>query len=459
MTTQTFEEAIQEFLERSREMLEEETTESLPPGLPSPYRQDGPPYECAIRLDERTIRNYVRTIGEDNPLYTNPAYAKSSKYGCLTIPGPFLSMVRGITAHGAQSGEAGRQRPGGYPVANFFSGTAWEFFDVLRIGSKFSSSMVTKELIEKPGSRGNLMFFISELFFWDDHGDLPAKCSGTLIMVPIETMGTSRTMPVERLGEKLLYDRNVSNYSQEDIQRLLEEVENVKRRGSDTLYWEDVEIGEKLGPMVIPPWTLQDYGAPRIVGEAVHGSSEGPGDEMAFEQKFRQFREKRGGAGGEQAVIHPATRWPWSPADEHEDALMAAYRAQPAPFDGGVQRVQIPNRLLSDWMGDEGFVRRQYTAIRKPVYYGDTTYYTGEVVKKFKEVQEGADEPGGAPGKREYYAVGINIEGRNQVGEVSTPGTATVYLPSREAGPVVLPIPHSAQPPFVNYQTYYKEWY
>ena len=107
MTTQSFEEAIQEFIERSREMLEQETTESLPPGLPSPYRQDGPPYECAIRLDERTIRNYVRTIGEDNPLYTNPAYAKSSKYGCLTIPGPFLSMVRGITAHGAQSRRGG----------------------------------------------------------------------------------------------------------------------------------------------------------------------------------------------------------------------------------------------------------------------------------------------------------------------------------------------------------------
>ena len=55
--------------------------------------------------------------------------------------------------------------------------------------------------------------------------------------------------------------------------------------------------------------------------------------------------------------------------------------------------------------------------------------------------------------------MGINIEGRNQVGEVSTPGTATVYLPSREAGPVVLPIPHSARPPFVDYQTYYKGWY
>ena len=459
MTSQTFEESIQEFLEKSRDMLGVETAESLPPGSPSPYSQSGPPYECAIRLDADTIKKYVQTIGEDNPLYTDPEYAKNSKYGCITIPGPFLSMVRGITAHGAQSGEEGKKRPEGYPVANFFSGTAWEFYDVIKIGSKFTSSMVTKELIEKPGSRGNLIFFISELLFWDAHGDLPAKCSGTLIMVPIETMGASRTMPIERLGEKLLYDRGVSGYGKEDIDNIQAGITAFERRGDQTLYWEDVEIGQKIGPMVIPPWTLQDYGAPRIVGECVHGSAEAPGDEIAFEPKFRQLRQNRGGSGGGQAVTHPATRWPWSPADEHEDALMAAYRAQPAPFDGGVQRVQIPNRLLSNWMGDEGFIRRQYTAIRKPVYYGDTTYYVGEVVKKFREIQEGAEEKGGVPGKREYSAVGIRIEGRNQVGEVSTPGTATVYLPSRESGPVVLPIPHRAKPPFVNYETYYKEWY
>ena len=58
-------------------------------------------------------------------------------------------------------------------------------------------------------------------------------------------------------------------------------------------------------------------------------------------------------------VTHPATRWPWSASAEHSDPLMAAFRALPGPFDGGVQRTQIPHRLLSDWMGDEGFVRRQ----------------------------------------------------------------------------------------------------
>ena len=276
-------------------------------------------------------------------------------------------------------------------------------------------------------------------------------------MVPIEAMGNSRSMDVDKVGSQLLYERGTQNYSAEDLQNIVEDIEGMKqrRRGSETLYWEDVEIGDKLGPVVVPPWTLQDLEAPNMVGSCVlHIHKGDPGDELTFEPVFNKFKNNQG-----HFVTHPVTRWPWSVSAEHSDPLMAAFRALPGPFDGGVQRTQIPHRLLSDWMGDDGFLRRFYMAIRKPVYYSDITSYTGEVVKKFKEIQEGDDKPGGAPGKNQYYAVGIRIAGTNQAGEIQSPGTATVYLPSREGGPVELPIPHPASPPFVPYQTYYKEWY
>ena len=147
---------------------------------------------------------------------------------------------------------------------------------------------------------------------------------------------------------------------------------------------------------------------------------------------------------------HPVTRWPWTPGVEHEDALLAAYLGQPGPFDFGVQRVQTPQRLLTDWMGEAGFIRRMYIALRKPAYYGDTTYYNGEVVKKYKETQRGEDALGATQGEVDYHAVGIRIEDTNQVGEAQAPGSATVYLPSRTAGPVTLPVPHPARPPLVN---------
>ena len=147
----------------------------------------------------------------------------------------------------------GATRPGGYPLANFISGAAWEFYNVIHAGAKFRSSKETKEIFEKPGSRGNLVFMISNNHYWDFHGDLIAKCYGTQIYVPMPSMGTGRVMSADRVGEHMLYERKATSYSQEDIEKTLQDVGNMKRRGADTLYWEDVNEGESIGPLVLPP--------------------------------------------------------------------------------------------------------------------------------------------------------------------------------------------------------------
>ena len=113
-----------------------------------------------------------------------------------------MALVRYPSVHGAI-------RSGGYPLANFISGAAWEFYDVVRVSTKFRTSKVTKEIFEKPGSRGNLVFMISNNHYWDFHGDLLGKCYGTQIYVPIQSMGSSRSMDVERLGEQALSFINV----------------------------------------------------------------------------------------------------------------------------------------------------------------------------------------------------------------------------------------------------------
>ena len=445
---QSFEEAVSEYVERSKAQLEQEVMEHLPPWEPSPFERSGPPYESSLRLDPKMITKYAYSIGDANPLFTDPEYGKRTRYGCQLAPGPILALIRYPSGHGAT-------RPQGYPVANFISGTAWEFYDVIRVGSKFRSSKVAKEFIERKGSQGTLLFLISEVFYWDYHGDLPAKCYGTQIMVPQESMGASRAMDVDRLGEHMMYERKASQYTPEQIQDTLQKIEGQERRGAETLYWEDVEVGEKLGPLVLPPWTLQDQEAYHFMGYCASClTMEQDSDELAFESAYHRARRQPG-----EARTHPITRWPWTPGSEHEDAVLAIYRGQPGPFDFGVQRVQIPQQLLSNWMGDDGFIRRLYVAMRRPVFYGDITIYTGEVVKKYVEIQKGDNEPGGAPGEAEYHAVGIRIDGTNQVGESQAPGTATVYLPSRDSGHIKLPIPHPARPPFVNYDTYRRDWY
>ena len=138
---------------------------------------------------------------------------------------------------------------------------------------------------------------------------------------------------------------------------------------------------------------------------------------------------------------------------------MSAYRGQSLPFDKGIQRGQIPQGLISNWMGDHGFIRKLQMAVRRPMYYGDTGIYTAEVAKMFKDVQRGEVEEGAVSGELTYHAVGIKFEGRNQVGEIQLQGSAVVYLPSREGGMVQLPIPHVARPPAVPYETFYRGWY
>ena len=150
-----------------------------------------------------------------------------------------LIIARNAMWHGAR-------RPGGWPIANFHSGTAWEFFDVLRAGTGFKTSSVGKEIIEKPGAQGNLFFFITDVNYWDLVGDLLGKCYGTLIMVPREEMGTSRSMSVERLGERMMYEREAGKYNQEKVEEVIDLMEKGKPRGKEILYWEDVKEGDKL---------------------------------------------------------------------------------------------------------------------------------------------------------------------------------------------------------------------
>ena len=48
---QTFEEAIAEYIEKSREQFGVEIMENIPPWLPAPFEQGPPPFEAAMRLD------------------------------------------------------------------------------------------------------------------------------------------------------------------------------------------------------------------------------------------------------------------------------------------------------------------------------------------------------------------------------------------------------------------------
>jgi hypothetical protein len=85
------------------------------------------------------------------------------------------------------------------------------------------------------------------------------------------------------------------------------------------------------------------------------------------------------------------------------------------------------SHYLTDWMGDDGWLVSQSSEIRKFNYIGDSHVITGEVVDK--RVEDGR------------CVVDVEMRGTSQRDVVTCPGRATVALPSREHGAVLLPEP------------------
>jgi acyl dehydratase len=74
-------------------------------------------------------------------------------------------------------------------------------------------------------------------------------------------------------------------------------------------------------------------------------------------------------------------------------------------------------RVITDWMGDEGFLKRLRFEMRRQQRPGDTMVCKGCVTAKREEAEEAL--------------VDLNVWLENEREGVTTPGTATVALPSR----------------------------
>jgi len=75
--------------------------------------------------------------------------------------------------------------------------------------------------------------------------------------------------------------------------------------------------------------------------------------------------------------------------------------------------------MMTDWMGDDGFLKTLEGRFVKFNYVGDVQWFTAKVVDKFIAGDE--------------HIVKCELSAVNQRDEVTTTGVATVALPSRRA--------------------------
>ena len=101
----------------------------------------------------------------------------------------------------------------------------------------------------------------------------------------------------------------------------------------------------------------------------------------------------------------------------HYNDYAARLQGAQCAYDVGVQRTCWQVHSLTNWMGDDGFLRQASCKIRRHNPEGDLLFIQGEVTKKFEE--------------NGTKLVEISLTSENQDGERSAYGHAVAALPSR----------------------------
>ncbi|MBI2886388.1 MAG: MaoC family dehydratase N-terminal domain-containing protein [Chloroflexi bacterium] len=352
------------------------------------------------------LYHYCQGLGDDNPLYWNEEYARKTRWGGLIAPPLFqrgmgVSRVKEIDPEVRARGEHALSG-----VHNWYSGDNIEFFQPIRVGDQITIKSYLKEVVVKKSEfAGRTVHRISRSERANQLGHLVSYADTLNI-----TGGRERTT-----GERTKYaDLEPAFYTPEQIQEIAaqyrQEVKN--RRGATPRYWEDTQEGDEVTPILKGPLTVSDI----IAWNYGDGLTMIPGaHRIAY---LAYLRHPNGFPINQAGIPDVAERVHW----EEE---MAHRTGNPAPYDYGAQRNAWMAQLVTDWMGDDAWMRHLAVQFRRFNYIGDIQWLKGKVVKKYTQEQE--------------YRVDLDLWAEDQRGRQTTIGQATVMLPSKVAGPVKLP--------------------
>jgi len=327
------------------------------------------------------VRHFAYGTDDNNPLWTDADYAAKSGASRLMAPPAFVFAQRYPILHGA---------PQKAPLASLIGGVEVEWFKPIIVGDCLRSEPRQKEFYEKRNKQDRrLNFVISEVTYWNQKQEVVAKAIGTMIMAT-------------QVGLEKMMEHEVPKFSQADLDRFEQTWRNEYRRGATPLHFEDVQDGEQLPSILRGPLTIGDM----VCWNAAIGPSYKAGG-WGYLELTRAMHT---------AMVNPATGFPVKYSQQHEDGNMAAGRGMPAPFDNGVMRFGWVAPLLTNWMGDHGFLKRLDVQVRRPGLYGDVTTYAGKVVSKNAATR----------------TVRVEITGTRQDGMANTAGSAEVILPPRK---------------------------
>ena len=128
-------------------------------------------YRYAVTAEE--IIDFAHSVGETNPLFTDPDYARSTPYGSLIAPPTFCVVFRS-RAHLPNLKLS-------YGKRGYDGGKECHLFHPIRPGDTITGVDRIAEVYEKTGRSGSMIFIIRESELTNQHGETVAIVRQSLI--------------------------------------------------------------------------------------------------------------------------------------------------------------------------------------------------------------------------------------------------------------------------------------
>lgn len=335
------------------------------------------------------IRHYAHGIGDDNPLWCDPDYAARTRFRGIVAPPSFLFACSRIIS-GYVGGLAG--------VHAMWAGADWKWHLPIRRNDEITTEAWLKDLIEHSTRfAGRAVQQIYHVKFYNQDKALVAEADSWCFRTDRDQAREEGTKYKE------LKAKPPKRYTDDELAAFYRHYAEEEIRGATPRYFDDVAVGERLPTMAKGPMTVTGF----IAFAQGWGGLYIRANKLAWKQI-----QKHVGLGIKNRFGIPdcPERVHW----ENEFALMVG---APGAYDYGPERCSWLTHHLTNWMGDDGFLRRAQSRIRRHNPEGDFLLINGKVTRKFVD--------GGR------HLVEIEQEARNQDGELSVLGSGVVELPKR----------------------------
>jgi len=348
------------------------------------------PWVSQVTAD--AIWHFTLGLGDDNPLWLDESYASQSPFGGLVAPPAFLYASNSGPVTGQMEATMGLKY-----VYGMWGSDEWDWLLPIREGDRLGASCRFKNVRELEGRvAGPSIEVTREYTIVNQDGATVARYRKSIIQFERDASRTRRKYAgIEPY-----------RYSPEEIAAIEAQYSNeaTLRRGATPRFWEDVAVGDQIGPMVKGPLTITG-----MVGWVLgYGSVLCMTNRLLFDH-LRQMPADR--------LVNHENNIPDTLEANHYDAYYAKLSGIPSPYDFGPMRTAWTTHLLTDWMGDHGQLRHLRVELRNPNLVGDTTWLRGSVTNKRQE--EGR------------AVVDCETTCTNQRGTLTAKGISTVELPLR----------------------------